>query len=418
MKKQALIDDWNQSSPPTLNVDVELDDETLRDGLQSPSVTQPTIDQKLEILHLIDDLGIHIADVGLPGAGQKVVEDVERIVREIVDCRLALRPGCAARTVVADIRPIVEISQRVGIPIEAHAFIGSSPVRQYVEDWDLDRMLKHTREAVTFSVKNGCPVMYVTEDTTRSTPEMIRALLSTAVECGATRVCLCDTVGHATPCGVKALVRYMRDDVLAGTDVKIDWHGHSDRGLALPNTLAAIEAGADRVHGTGLGIGERAGNTPMDQLLVNLRLLGIVHRDLSRLKDYCDAVARYCGRAIAPNYPVVGRDAFRTGTGVHAAAIIKSIAKEEDHWLRDVVYSGVPAGDFGFRQMIEIGPMSGKSNVQFWLQERGLTPHPELVDLIFERAKVSSCVLDHPQIYQIIVEELFSAKASTPFARA
>jgi 2-isopropylmalate synthase len=330
---------------------------------------------------------------------------VERLAREIVDAKLHIRAACAARTMVEDIQPIVDISQRVGMPIEVHAFIGSSPIRRYVEEWDLDRMLEVTREATRFSVSHGCPVMYVTEDTTRSDPETVRTLLSEAVACGATRVCICDTVGHSTPHGVRALVRFVREQVLGGqNDVRIDWHGHADRGLALINALVAIEAGADRVHGTGLGIGERAGNVPMDLLLVNMKLCGFVRHDLTKLKEYCDAVAHHCGCVIPPSYPVVGRDAFRTGTGVHAAAIIKSIAKEEDSWLCDEIYSGVRAGDFGYHQVIEIGPLSGKSNVEYWLRQQGLDPHPVLVDMIFEHAKEASSILTDDQVYRVIVE--------------
>jgi 2-isopropylmalate synthase len=386
------------------NSHIELDDETLRDGLQSPSVTQPTLEQRVEILHLIDALGIQMADIGLPGAGPKVKESVAHLAREIVQSRLSVRPACAARTLVADIQPIVEISQQVGMPIEIHAFVGSSPIRQYAEDWSLERILRHTEEAVSFAVKHGCPIMYVTEDTTRSKPETIKTLLSTAVDCGATRVCLCDTVGYANPEGTKALIRYVREKVLSpSSPVRIDWHGHSDRSLALANALAAFEAGADRVHATALGIGERAGNTPMDLLLINLKLLGVLQRDLTKLREYCEAVSRYCGCPIPANYPVIGRDAFRTGTGVHAAAIIKSLAKEE-HWLRDEIYSAVPASDFGLRQVIEVGPMSGKSNVLCWLAEQGLEPHAQVVDSIFERAKASSTVLSEDEIYRTIVQ--------------
>jgi 2-isopropylmalate synthase len=299
----------------------------------------------------MDDLGIHIVDIGLPATGKKITKDIERITREITDCNLSIRPACAARTLKADVKPIIDISQKVGIPIEVHMFVGSSPIRRYVEGWDLKQMLKHTREAIEFSLSNGCPVMYVTEDTTRSNPETLKILLSKAIEYGATRLCICDTVGHALPNSVRGLIYFIRKEIICSkkSDVKIDWHGHSDRGLALANTLAAVEAGVDRVHGTGLGIGERAGNTPMDLLLVNFKLLGIVKSDLTKLKEYCEKVAKYCGYSIPMNYPVVGADAFRTGTGVHAVAIIKSIAKEEDHWLQDKVYSGVSAGDFGFR---------------------------------------------------------------------
>jgi 2-isopropylmalate synthase len=396
-----LIHDWNETStprPPT----VLLNDETLRDGLQSPSVRTPSIDEKLEILHLIDRLGIDTADIGLPGAGPHVVRDVERLAQEIGSARLKVAANCAARTVIADIRPIAEISQRTGIPIEACTFIGSSPLRQYAEGWSLDQLLKLTEDAVTFAVGEGLPVMYVTEDTTRADPDTLRALYSTAIRSGATRVCISDTVGHATPHGAAAVVRFIASVVEeCGGGVGIDWHGHRDRDLAVINTLAALEAGATRLHGTAIGIGERVGNTPMDALMMNLVLMGYLDRDLSALCRYCETVSAATGVPIPPNYPVVGLDAFRTATGVHAAAVIKAFRKN-DLALVDAVYSGVPAGLIGRQQQIDVGPMSGKSNVVFWLERHGYTATDELVDRIFAQAKSSSTVLTQDEILAMI----------------
>jgi len=378
-----------------------LDDETLRDGLQSPSVRSPSIEDKLRILHLIAALGIESADIGLPGAGPHVVKDVERLAREIAEQRLPVAPSCAARTVIADIQPIVEISQRTGIAIEVSCFIGSSPIRQYAEGWTLDRMLKLSREAVEFAVRNGLPVMFVTEDTTRAAPQDLRRLYTEAVEAGARRVCVADTVGHSTPNGARNVIRFIREVVDAtGEDVKVDWHGHRDRGLALINALAAAEAGADRLHGTAVGIGERVGNCAIDLLLVNMQLLGWINRDLGRLQEYCRLVADTTGVPLPDNYPVVGRDAFRTGTGVHASAIIKARARGED-WLADRVYSSIPAALIVSRQMIEVGPMSGESNVVYWLQERGIEAHPELVKEIFQRAKGAPAILEETEILEI-----------------
>ena len=415
MNRESLIYDWNAEDIALYNTKVELDDETLRDGLQSASVRQPNVAQKIEILHLMNDLGIHLADIGLPGAGEAVAKDVLAIAKEIADNKMSIRAGCAARTVIADIQPIIDISQKTGMPIEVHAFIGSSPIRRYTEGWDLDTMLKHTREAADFSVSNGCPIMFVTEDTVRTDPETLKILLNEAIEHGASRLCLCDTVGHSTPGGVRRLIAFVREEVVkpSGEDIKIDWHGHSDRGLALSNSLAAIKAGADRVHGTCLGIGERAGNTAMDLLLVNLQLLGIAKQDLRKLKEYCVTVSRYCGYSIPSNYPVVGQDAFRTGTGVHAAAIIKSLAKEEDHWLSDLVYSSVAAEDFGFQQIIDVGPMSGKSNIEYWLKKKGINQDDHVVDAIFQHAKSSDHILDDDEIYRVIVERCIAC-SDTP----
>lgn len=392
-----LIYDWNRTDAPAART-VLLDDETLRDGLQSPSVRTPSIDEKIRILHLIDRLGIDTADIGLPGAGPHVARDVERLAREIADQRLRVQANCAARTVIADIRPVVDISQRAGIPIECCTFIGSSPLRQYAEGWTLDQLLKLSEEAITFAVREGLAVMYVTEDTTRADPDTLRALYSTAIRAGAARLCIADTVGHATPQGAAAVVRFVASVVEeCGGGIGIDWHGHRDRDLAVINTLAALDAGATRLHGAAIGIGERVGNTPMDLLLMNLVLMGYVTRDLSALCEYCETVSAATGVPIPANYPVVGRDAFRTATGVHAAAVIKAFRKN-DRDLIDAVYSGVPASLVGRDQQIDVGPMSGKSNVVFWLEQRGYPANDDLVDRIFTKAKASTAVLTESEI--------------------
>jgi isopropylmalate/homocitrate/citramalate synthase len=397
---RSLIYDWNTVDAPPKARDVMLDDETLRDGLQSPSVRCPTIEQKLEILHLIDRLGIDTADIGLPGAGPHVVADVERLAREIVDQRLKVKANCAARTVIADIKPVAEISQRVGMAIECCCFIGSSPLRQYAEGWTIDQLLRLSEEAIGFAVREGLPVMFVTEDTTRADPETLRRLYSTAIRAGASRVCIADTVGHATPAGAAAVVQFVAQVVdECDTTVGIDWHGHRDRDFAVVNTLAALEAGATRLHGAAIGIGERVGNTPMDTLLVNLVLMGYVERDLSALGDYCRVVSEATGVPIPANYPVLGRDAFRTATGVHAAAVIKAYRKK-DKELVDAVYSGVPASLIGREQEIDVGPMSGKSNVLFWLERRGISADEAAVDRIFAKAKASTTVLTEQEIFQ------------------
>jgi len=405
MDKGELIYDWNRVDAAEIPIrPLELDDETLRDGLQSPSVIDPPINKKIEILHLMDSLGIDSADIGLPGAGPRAVADVTRLAKEIVDCKLDIQPNCAARTVRADIQPVIDISEKVGMPIEVGTFIGSSPIRQYAENWSLEMMLTATEDAVKFAVSHGLPVMYVTEDTTRAKPETIRALYQAAIEAGAKRICVCDTVGHATPDGVRTLIGFIKSVVaeMGLTDeIKIDWHGHQDRGLGVINSIAAYEAGADRLHGTGLGIGERVGNTPMDQLLVNLQLMGYTERDLSNLTRYCETVSEATGVPIPVSYPCVGRDAFRTATGVHAAAVIKAFRKSDD-WLADAVYSGVPAKMLGREQVIEIGPMSGKSNVIFWLERRGIEPEAERVERIFSRAKQSEQVLTDEELMRLV----------------
>jgi 2-isopropylmalate synthase len=348
-------------------------------------------------------MGIDTADIGLPGAGGVVKEDTLAVAQGMVRDRLKVAPNCAARTLEADLLPIAEIAQKTGRPVSAAMFIGSSPIRQYAEDWTLDTIADHTRRAVKFAVKNNIEVMYVTEDTTRASPNDLAVLFQTAVDAGAARLCLCDTCGHATPHGVKQLVEWTKT-FLADRHldhIKVDYHGHMDRGLGVWNAVAAIEAGADRVHGTALGIGERVGNAPLDQILVNLKLMGWIDNDLTRLYEYCTKVSEYAGVPIPHGYPVVGQDAFETATGVHAAAIVKAM-KKGDAWLADRVYSGVPASDFGRRQVIAIGPMSGRSNVIHWLEQHGEAPTDDRVAAILDRAKRSNRLLTDQEIQEVV----------------
>ena len=399
---QDLIYDWNTAAEMPLREGgrkIEFDDETLRDGLQSPSVTDPSLEEKVRILHFMNAIGVDSADIGLPGAGPHVQRSVERLAREIVDERLNVLPNCAARTIESDIRPIIEVSRRVGIPIEACTFIGSSPIRQFAEEWDLDWIIEQSTKAVRFATAEGLPVMYVTEDTTRAKPEDVEKLYTAAIEAGAKRVCVCDTVGHATPWGVRNLIRFVRDIVKsANPEVKVDWHGHQDRGLGVINSIAALEAGADRVHGCAMGIGERVGNTPLDLLMVNLKLMGWIENDLTQLPEYVRFVSDSTKVPLPDQYPVIGRDAFRTGTGVHAAAIIKA-KKKGSEWLADRVYSGVPAGMFGLQQIIEVGPMSGLSNVIYWLATHGYPQEESLVKEIFQQAKSTNRILTDEELH-------------------
>ncbi|MBZ5712015.1 LeuA family protein [Nannocystis pusilla] len=401
----ALIYDWNEKerTGPLLRRAPRFVDESIRDGIQSPSVRDPSIEQKMELVRLMDRMGVQAVNLGLPGAGRRAQEDVERLLRFIVEEKLRITANCAARTVASDIHPIIDISQKVGVPIEVMTFIGSSPIRGYTEGWDNERLKKHTHEAVKLGVDHGLPVGFVTEDTTRSHPKTLDVLFRTALEAGAGRLVLCDTCGHATPDGLRNLLNFARG-VLRSMDledtVELDWHGHNDRGMALVLGLYAFEWGFHRVHGCGLGIGERVGNCSLDLLLLNLFLLGQLdpkQHDLSCLVEYVEKISEATGVPIHPSYPLSGRDAFRTATGVHAAAIIKA-TKTGDHDLADRVYSAVPARVFGRKQEIEIGHYSGRSNVIFWLREHGYEPSDELVDKVFAFAKAQDHTLTTEEV--------------------
>jgi 2-isopropylmalate synthase len=407
MTDHELIYDWNsveKVAPLSPKRRIQFLDETLRDGIQSPSVVDPSIDDKLRLVELANDLGIDTMDIGLPGAGRRAIEDVTIIAEHIKNHKLRVKASCAARTHQNDVQAIIDISQKVGIEIEVLCFIGSSPIRQYAEDWDLARMLKLSSDAIDLGRRYNLPVAYVTEDTTRSRPEILTKMFTTAIEHGAQRLILCDTVGHATPDGIRNLIKFTRNmlDGMGRSDVGIDWHGHNDRGLGVVNSIFAIEFGADRIHGTALGIGERVGNAALDQIMLNLKLLGeLPEHDLSKLVLWCKTASQATRVPIHPQYPLVGSDAFRTATGVHAAAIIKA-EKKGDSWLADRIYSGVPAGMFGKEQEIEIGHYSGESNVVYWLKKRGYEPKKELVEAVLAAAKRGNRVLSDEEIVSVI----------------
>ena len=414
MQENELIHDWNvidyeiSRNPSNHPHGVWFDDETLRDGLQSPSARNPSIEQKIELLSYMERLGIQKVDLGLPGAGPFHLNHIDTMLSHITENDYKIRPGCAVRTVVSDIEPLIDLQAKHEMQIQASAFLGTSPIRQYAEGWTLERLLSTLEEAVGFAVDNDIPVMFVTEDTTRSKPEDIKAIYTRAIELGADRICVCDTCGHVTPNGVRKLLSFIQDEVIPDSGVnrnqiEINWHGHQDRGLGVANNLAAVEAGADVIHGTALGVGERAGNAPLDQTLVNLKLMGVIDNDLTLLDEYVRKAHDYIEVALPRNYPVFGEDAFETGTGVHASAVIKAM-KKGDHWLADRVYSGVPAQDFGLQQKIRIGHMSGRSNIVWWLEQRGYEVSDELVAHMFEIAKNQPRLMADDEVTAVVEE--------------
>ena len=412
MDERALIFDWH-----TVEYDISrdsnnhphgiwFDDETLRDGLQSPSARNPTIPQKIELLSYMEKLGIQKVDLGLPGAGPFHLEHIDAMLSHITENNFSIRPGAAVRTLMSDIQPLVDLQQKHGIEIQASAFLGTSPIRQFTEGWTMEKLLSTMETAVSFAVENDVPVMFVTEDTTRSKPKDVKMIYQRAMELGVRRLCVCDTCGHVTPNGVKKLLNFIDEEVIKDSgymrsEIEVNWHGHQDRGLGVANNIAAVEAGADVIHGTALGVGERAGNAPLDQTLVNLKLMGAIDNDLTLLNEYVKKANEYIEVPLPHNYPVFGRDAFETGTGVHASAVIKAM-KKGDQWLADRVYSGVPAADFGLKQVIRIGHMAGRSNIIWWLEQNGIEVNDELVAHMFEIAKSQRRNMTDEEIHQAV----------------
>jgi len=396
------VHDWNESDAPAWRARrVELLDETLRDGLQSPSVNNPTLEQKLEGLRRMARLGVAAVNLGLPSVSPAVRHEVSQMLRLIRDERLPLLPVCAGRTLPSDVTPILELAEETGIAVEVSVFVGASPIRWRAEGWDLERVSQLTREAVGLGARAGLPVTFVTEDTTRTPPDTLRRLFELAIEHGATRLCLCDTVGTASTDGTRRLVAFARQLVAgASRPVQLDWHGHDDRGLGLANALAAIEAGVERVHATALGVGERVGNTPLELLIANLAFLAGAEPDAAPLREYSEHFASALGLTIPENHPLVGANAFRTATGVHAAAIVKALSKGEA--LADRVYSSVPVSRFANGHDIRIGYMSGTSNVLHWLKRHSIEPSEVLVTRILERARSANRVLRDDEVLAVV----------------
>src|SRR5205814_897750 len=290
----ALVYDWNRDgrvARPDYR-SVELDDETLRDGLQGPSVRNPPLEVKIRLLRLMDQLGIDSADIGLPGASSQARATVVALAKETA--KLRITPNVAVRTHPADIKGAIEAAVESGVAIETCAFIGSSPIRRFAESWSIETMTRQVEESVRLAVNNDLPVMFVTEDTTRADPETLITLYETAIGAGASRICASDTVGHAS----------------------------------------------------------------------------------------------------------LGADAFRTGTGVHASAVVKAL-RRGDRSLADRVYSGVPASVVGREQRIEVGPMSGESNIVFWLERRGIATDRARIDRIMTAAKASDRLLTDEELHAL-----------------
>lgn len=397
-----LLFDWNRGwgadgPPPGI-----LFDETLRDGIQAPTVRIPPLALKTQLIDHMVRTGVRAADLGFPGAGPEAAAECLALARYVAECEYPLAQGYAGRTHPADVAAICEIAQRAGTAVEAYVFIGVSPIRQYVEDWSVESISRDIVGAAAECRRAGVEFVLVLEDAVRCTPDVLARLFELVPELGIGRVTLCDTVGAAVPSGVAALVGWSRD-WFAGRayPVAFEWHGHNDRGLALANSLAALAAGCARVHGTVLGIGERAGNASLDQLVVNWQLDHDGPYDLKALREYCEFASAVLEVPVPPNYPAMGRDVFRTSAGVHAAAILKAHRKRDPR-LKDSVYSAVPASILGREQEVLIDPASGASNVQYWLEINGRQASAAAVEAVLRVAKTAGRPLRDEEIRQIV----------------
>lgn len=396
-----LIFDWNNDTQSAEKKRIELNDETLRDGLQATYVRHPSLKEKIALLGLMERVGIESANIGFPISGQEQKKDITGLIEYAQAKKFKIRLGCGARILIKDVEAIVDVVEKTGMIVEVGLFVGSSRIRYLVEKWDLRQMGKQVEQSISFAVKKGLPVMFVTEDTTRARPRTLSYLYQVAINSGATRICICDTVGHATPWSTEKLIHFIRSKIIgANKKIKIDWHGHNDKGLAIANCLAAAKAGVDRIQASALGVGERAGNACLVQVVVNLQNSGFLNKNLKYLEKYSRKAAKVLRVKIPPNYPFIGKDIFKTATGVHAAAIKKAWVLNKPS-LAGMVYSAVDPVLLGKKPEILIGPMSGKANVEWTLEELNIKVNPDLIEALLDRAKTKRKILSKAEIIKV-----------------
>lgn len=407
MDKKNIVYDWNHlptnSRPNSIGrkANVEVNDETLRDGLQATYVKHPRLEEKIILLDSMERVGINSANIGFPISGSEQFNDVVALAAHVKKNKYKISLECGGRLHKKDVQAIIEASQRAGLGLDAGLFIASSHIRHMVEAWSLPMMKKMIKEGVGLAVKNGLRVMFVTEDTTRAHPKTLDYLYNSAIDAGAVRLCLSDTVGHATPIGTSNLLTFIKRNIIKkNKHILLDWHGHNDRGLALANTYAAITHGINRVQATALGVGERAGNISMEELVFNLSMDNIGQWNLKELKKYAKIASRILKFKLPANYPIIGKDVFKTATGVHAAAILKSI-QINNHTLAGVVYSAIDPIKVDRNFHILIGPMSGKANVIYHLTKHNIPFNARLVDAILKLAKSERRIVKNREILRL-----------------
>lgn len=400
-----LLYDWNNHDIQNrVSKKIEINDETLRDGLQAVSFSSFSLEQMYQFIEDANKLQITTINLGMPGAGDLSFNRVRMLAKYISERKLNIKMNVACLAKIEDVQLVEKIMDEIGQQIEICIFIGASSIRRFVEDWTLNDVISKLEPAVKRAVKTKSPVMLVTEDTSRTSPEDLELIYKSFANNGINRICVCDTVGYNTTYGVSQLIKFVKNTIeKTGCNIKIDYHGHNDRGLALSNALTAIDCGVDRIHATALGIGERCGNCSMEQLLINMKLNGYYNGDLLLLNDYISLISKANKIEIPETYPGFGKNAFRTQSGIHSAAIIKA-KKKGLYDIANTIYSSVPAELIGRVQEIELGPMSGKSNVCYILDKYNIEKTDKNISFLLEKAKSSNHVFSSQEIESIIAE--------------
>lgn len=365
--------DWN--TPSTRRRPVDVGDSTFSDAPQSPSANEPSLAAKRRLLSLMSELGLRSAALGYPGSGPRQFAETLELARELTRTQLPIDASCSARASVKDVGVALDVRERSGLDLELAIALPVSPVRLDAEGISMDRLQESAETSISYARRAGARVVAVLEDAARTPPELLAVLIQHVLSLGATAVRVADTVGHATPDGTRALLRFAADQVRVrhGRPIRLEWHGQQDRGLALANALAAVDTGVDRLYASALGLGERCGTVPLEVLLTNLRITGGWPHTLGALQEYAESAAAAFGVAIAHAHPVIGADAFRSGTGAHATALVKAL-RAGDRSMADDVASAVPAGLVGAEHRVDVSPVSGLSNVRWWLAQHGYDP--------------------------------------------
>lgn len=391
-----LLSSWNPAPARSLE-SVEIEDDTLRDGLQGAFVRKPTIGEKLELFSLSSAIGCQHAVIGFPASSVDELADCSAIISAIEAGRLKLMPWLLSRALVSDLVAIVTLQKETSVRLGAAFFMGTSPIRRAIENWDLEHVKASMAEAVAFAAQNDIPFSLSIEDASRTPKDELRELIALGADNNAYSIAICDTVGESTPAGAARLVGFTKNIIeAAGATTKILWHGHNDRGLAVANSLAAAEAGADIIGGSFMGIGERTGNAALEQIILYLYQSGVQSWQVDKLMPYCQMLAGYTETLIAAGAPLIGKQAFATCTGTHSAAILKARAVSLDH--EDYVFSSVPASRLGVPQNVMLGPTSGLSNAKYVLSQTGLLNDEDTAAALLAHAKGQKHWLTHEDV--------------------
>jgi len=374
-------------------------DDTLRDGLQSVNLVSPNIDEKILLINYMINAGIDVITLSYPAMSKITEQESLIMLKHFTSVRAKVLPDFAARTLIKDIQPIVNLQEKTGIKVQAHLFIGCSALRQHIEKWNIEFIRDRIRESLYFAQQQNLQAVLVIEDGTRTDPTMLSEIVETAILYGAKGICIADTTGYADCAATKKIIEFTKH-IVNNNEIHLEWHGHNDRGLALANALTAIAEGIEVIHATSLGLGERTGNVPFEVLMANLFLYGCLDIDMKSVYEYAKATRKFTKALIAPNHPVVGDNVFTTATGTHAAAMYK--AAQTDCGLVDYVYSSIPAHVLGRKQQFEIGRMSGIASIVGKLIEMGLPQNHTIINEILEKAKKSNAILTQNELDTII----------------